>query len=308
MIKKLLESIKNFDIITIYGHIRPDGDCIGSQFGLKNIITENFKKEVHVIGDNSDRVGFLGKVEKISDEKIEKSLAIVVDTATLDRASDKSFLKAKEVIRIDHHHVGSENYGKINIVEAVSSCCEIIAYIALNNGLIINKDAATALYTGMVLDTGGFRYRGVSEQTLACAAKLISFGADPTNIDNIISCETLNKVELKGYVINNMKKTEGGFLYCYMPKKIVAKYDVSREEASDTLSVMSNIKGFPVWALLVEDDDEIRIRLRSSGPRIDYLANKYGGGGHALASGAKLSSLDQLKAFCNDVDEVIKNF
>ena len=308
MRKQILNKIEQYEIITIFGHIRPDGDCLGSQIALRNIIEDNYKKEAFAVGENSEQLNFLGKTNIVEDDIIQKSLAIIVDTANKKRISDARYKGAKEIIRIDHHHVGSENYGDINLQENSSSCCEIIASMAIENNLTIKEKAATALYTGIVTDTGGFCHKGTNENTLEIASKLIKYGANPSEINKNMSKKTFNKLFLKGYVINNVKKTEKGFVYCYLSISTIEKYEVSQEEASDTLEVLSNIENCPVWALFIEDKEGIRIRIRSNGPRIDFLANKYEGGGHQLASGARIKDLKEIDNFARDVDKVIEEY
>jgi len=100
--------------------------------------------------------------------------------------------------------------------------------------------------------------------------------------------------------------TANGFVYLRMTRDIIEKYNVSDEQAASMVGLLGGIEGFPVWALFIEYPDEIRIRLRSNGPTIDQLANKYGGGGHAKAAGAKLSSWDEFPAFIKDVEEVVR--
>jgi phosphoesterase RecJ-like protein len=100
----ILNKIKQYDKIIIHGHIRPDGDCYGAQFGLKDLILSSFpKKKVYVVGETSEYVSFVGQVDQIPDSEYNGALSIVVDTATKDRISDQRYLLGKEVIKIDHH-------------------------------------------------------------------------------------------------------------------------------------------------------------------------------------------------------------
>src|SRR3989339_782284 len=99
--ERILNKIKEYDVIIIHGHKRPDGDCYGAQFGLKNIIESSFpSKKVYVVGETSDFVDFIGKMNNITDDAYDNALSIVVDTAVEDRISDSRYKLGKELIKI----------------------------------------------------------------------------------------------------------------------------------------------------------------------------------------------------------------
>jgi len=307
----ILNKIKSYQTIIIHGHKRPDGDCYGSQFGLKNIIETTFpQKKVFVVGETSRYVDFLGKVDTIPDEAFKQALSIVVDTATEDRISDDRHKLAKEVIKIDHH-IPIDNYGHIRWVQTdFPSCAQMIAYFyhTFKKELNMTIEGANALYTGIVTDTGRFRFRGVSKITHQLAGILLDKGVDIEYIDAHLSKETMEVIALKGYVYSNFETTSGGFVFIKMTRDVIEKYSVSDEQASSVVNLLGSIEGYPVWALFIEYAGEIRIRLRSSGPDVNYLANSYQGGGHAKASGAKLVSWDQLPQFIKDVEQLIADY
>ena len=278
MFNQILEEIKKYNRILIHGHIRPDGDCYGSQFGLKAIINENFpEKEVHVVGDVSQFVSFLGTPEKatITDDMYNDALVIVVDCGSAERVSDQRYQSGANIIKIDHH-IAQTHYGNLVYVEEEApSCCQIIAKFALDCGLRLNKEAAFALYTGIVTDTGRFRFRGITSETFIIAAKLLEYGVEVDVLDNYLSVETLQTVKLKGYVLENCEFTENGVVYIKMPREIINKYGVTDEEAASQVGLIGAIEGYPCYCLFIEYPNEVRIRIRSRGPRVDKLANKY---------------------------------
>jgi phosphoesterase RecJ-like protein len=306
--QRILDKIKSYDKIIIHGHKRPDGDCYGAQFGLKNIVKNSFpQKEVYVVGEKSDFVDFVGQVDTISDDVYQGALSIVVDTAVKDRISDQRYTLGQEVIKIDHH-IPVDDYGDLRWVDTTfPSCAQMITYFyyKFKNELKLTEEGAIALYTGIVTDTGRFRFRGVSQLTHQLAGLLIEKGVDVEYIDGKLSKESLEMIALKGYVYSNFV-TAKGFVYLKMTRDVIDKYNVTDEQAASVVGLIGGIEGFPVWALFIEYPGEIRIRLRSSGPTIDKLANQYGGGGHAKASGARLDSWDQLPQFIKDVEEVVK--
>jgi phosphoesterase RecJ-like protein len=180
-------------------------------------------------------------------------------------------------------------------------------YHTYRNELKLTKQGAIALYTGIVTDTGRFRYRGVSKVTHQLAGMLLEKGVDVEFIDQSLSRETLAMVALKGYVYSNYVACDG-FIYIKMTRDVINKFGITDEQAASLVNSLSGIEGFPVWALFIEYPDEIRIRLRSNGPTINTLANKYEGGGHAKASGCRIKSWEQLDAFVKDAEEVVKNY
>ena len=308
--QRILNKIKSYDTIIIHGHKRPDGDCYGAQFGLKDIIQSSFpQKHVYVVGERSSFVDFVGQMNSISDDVYQDALSIVVDTAVKDRISDDRYTLGKEIIKIDHH-IPVDNYGDLRWVDTTfPSCAQMITYFyyKFRNELELSRKGAIALYTGIVTDTGRFRFRGVSKLTHQLAGLLIEKGVDVEYIDSKLSKESLEMIALKGFVYSNFV-TAKGFVYLKMTRDVIEKYNVTDEQAASVVGLIGGIEGFPVWALFIEYPDEIRIRLRSSGPTIDKLANQYGGGGHAKASGAKLDSWDQLDQFVKDAEELIEAY
>lgn len=308
-LERILNKIKEYDTIMLHGHIRPDGDCLGSQFGLKDIITNTYpSKKVFVVGENSEYVSFLGKTDTVTDDMYKNALAIVVDTATQDRVSDQRFKLAKEVIKIDHH-IPIDQYGDlIWVIEEAPSCAQMIGYFyyKFQNELKITKKGATALYTGILTDTGSFRYRGVDETTFQIVAMLVGKGVLVEEIDKYLSTRTLEKIQLKGHVLSNFVRTPGGLIYFKMTDDVIKKFNISHEEAAAQVNELASIEGYPVWALFIEyPNNELRIRIRSNGPDIDKLANKFQGGGHAKAAGGHLDSWDQVPEFIKEAEKTI---
>ena len=308
----ILKKIKEFDTIIIHGHYRPDGDCIGSQYGLMHIIKATYpSKNVIITGETSDFVSFIGSPTLLEDESLfENALSICVDCATSERLSDTRYNKAKYSIKIDHH-IDVEKYGDYQYVDTTApACAQIITefYLKFKDELIMTKEAATALYVGISTDTGRFKFDSVDSRTFMAAAALVDFGVDLGYIDNQLSVETLQTLKLKGYCLSNFKMTENGFAYIIMKRDTINEFGVSDEDAAAQVSTISTIEGCPVWAIFMEYPTEIRIRLRSRGPVINLLAEEYGGGGHAKASGARLNDWTQLDEFVKNADMLVKKY
>lgn len=298
-----------YDKIIIHGHIRPDGDCIGSQLGLRNALRLNFpNKEIYAVGPMSEFVSFLGQLDDIPDDKYNDALVICVDCANSERLADQRFKLGKEIIKIDHH-IPVDNYGDLELVlDEKPACAQIIFELLEAFNMQINYDVAVPLYTGIVTDTGRFRFDSVTSETFIVAAKLLKYGVNLAKIDNCLSTESLDVIKFKGYVLSHFKMTKEGFAYIKITKEVVEKYNISYEDAANQVNLLSTIPNYPVWALIIEYPNEIRIRLRSKGPDVDKLANCYGGGGHAKASGCKLETWSDLKKFVKDANKLVSNY
>lgn len=313
MIKKqILEKIKAYEKIIIHIHKRPDGDCYGAGFGLKNIIKETYpNKTVYLVGEEAEYVAYLGTPDKLEDEEFKGALSIVVDTASEDRISDPRHKLSEFVIKIDHH-IPVDNYGDLILVDTTRpASAQIILefFLEFENELKINMDAAIALYTGIVTDTGRFRFRSVTSDTFRAVAYLLDFGLDFVSVLNKLSVKSENLLKLQGYVLLNFKKTENGVAYIKMTSALVEDFDVSLEEATSLVNELSILEDCPVWMLFAEyEQDFVRARIRSKGPAINELANRYDGGGHALACGANLGTWEKADELIKDADLLVKAY
>ncbi len=310
--EKILEKIKEYNRIIIHGHMRPDGDCIGSQYGLANIIKASFpEKEVIVTGETSEYVSFVGAPTILEDEsKFEGALSICVDCATNERLSDQRFDKAAYSIKIDHH-LPVCDYGDYMYVDTTApACAQIITefYLKFKDELVLTKEAATALYVGISTDTGRFKFDSVNSRTFMAAAALVDAGVDLSYVDNNLSVETVDTLKLRGWCLTHFETTPNGFAYLKITRDIIDEFKVSDEDAAAQVSTISTIEGHPVWALFIEYPNEIRIRLRSRGPVINLLAEEYSGGGHPKAAGAKLEKWEDLATFAAKADKLVEEY
>ena len=312
----ILNKIKEYDTIFLFRHIRNDGDCVGSTKGLKAILQASFpEKRVYLIdSDCSQFLAFLGpEDEEVSDEVYAQGLGIVLDTATSNRISNKKFTLCKEIIKIDHH-IPVEDFGVINWVEEErSSLCEMIVdfYDTFRQELTITKEAACYLYTGMVTDSGRFRYPGVSGKTMRCAGILLDQGIDTETLFAHLYLDDFYFLKFKAYVYENMNITENGVAYVHITKEIKDKFGLSDEDASNSVSMMDGIKGTLCWLAFIDSHKEpgtIRVRLRSRFMTVNQIAENYRGGGHACASGATVYSQEEMMALVAQADAAIKEY
>ena len=312
----ILAKIKEYDRILIFRHFRNDGDCVGASMGLREILRASFpEKEILVIDDEcSDFLAFLGESDpEISEEAYREALGIVVDTATSNRISNKKFVLCKELVKIDHH-IPVEAYGCINWVEEdISSACELIVkfYDTFRDQLQLPKSAAKFLFTGMVTDTGRFKYESVSGDTMRRAGILLDAGVDTENIFSNLYLEEFEHLKFKAHVYKSMKITENGVAWIYVSKAMQEKFGLNMESASSVVGMLDTIKGSLCWLAFIETGDEagsIRVRLRSRYMTINTLAEQYRGGGHASASGATVYGRKEVNAMVRKADAMIKEY
>ena len=203
--KQILQKIKEYDRIMIFRHVRNDGDCVGATKGLKRILQLSFpQKEIYLIDkETAEYLAFMGpEDEDVADEIYESALGIVVDTASEARISNKKYKLCKEVIKIDHH-IPLESYGVMQWVEEErSSACEMIVdfYATFKDELKIDSEAATYLYTGMVTDSGRFKYDGVSGETMRNAGLLLDVGVNTERLYARLYLEAFEYLKFKAYI------------------------------------------------------------------------------------------------------------
>lgn len=314
IMNSILAKIKEYNRIIVFRHKRPDGDAVGSTKGLCEILRLTYpEKEIHLINsDYCDYMQFLGNEDAPIDEALYKdALGIVIDTGNTDRISNKKFELCRELIKIDHH-IDRTPYGDISWVEEErSSACEMIAhfYDTFKGELKINSDAATYLYTGMVTDSGRFRYSSVSGDTLRLAGMLLDVGINTDKLFSNLYLKEFNSLKFQAYVYKKMKITENGVVYLHVTKKIKKKFNLTNEEASTAVSFMDSIKGSPIWIAFIDSgDNTTRVRLRSRFVTISDIAEKYHGGGHACAAGATVYNKKEFKGLIEDCDTKLKAF
>ena len=310
--REVLDKIKEYDRIIIFRHFRPDGDATGSTKGLQRILQLSFPEKEIVLQncDFSDYLAFLGTEDELKDDSFyADALGIVVDTATSNRISNQKFTLCREIVKIDHH-IPVESYGAINWVEEErSSACELIAafYDAMKDELKIDKEAATYLYAGLVTDSGRFRFRSVSGDTMRLAGMLLDQGVDTDTLYANLYMKEFDEFKFHGFVLDNIKITENGVAYVYIDKAAMEKYSLSFEQASACVSYMDSIKNSLIWIAFIDSDKDgdIRVRLRSRFVTVNQIAENYEGGGHACASGATVHSKEQMYELLEVADKTL---
>lgn len=316
IMESILHKIKEYDCIMLFRHVRTDGDCIGATKGMKRIIELTWpEKRVYLIdSDVAQHLAFMGpEDEDVADEVYESALGIVLDTASESRISNAKYKLCKELIKIDHH-IPLETYGNLAWVEEErSSCCEMVVhfYNTFRDELKLDSVGATFLYTGMVTDSGRFKYSGVNGETLRNAAVLLDIGVDTDILYARLYLEAYEYLKFKAHIYERMQITPNGVAYIYIDRAMQEEFNLSLEQASACIGNLDSIRGCISWLAFIETGDDkgsIRVRLRSRFVHINSIAEKYNGGGHACASGATVYSREEVDALLADTDALIKEY
>ncbi len=308
MFEAILEDLRAFNRIIIHRHGRPDGDAIGSQVGLKYIIKENFpEKEVYAVGDAP---GFFGFVEgstpdEIPDSYYEDALAVILDCGGVNMINDDRYTLAKKTVRMDHHLFTGAIADNEVIDSSYESCCGLVAHLAKESGLRLNPIAAKALYTGMVTDSGRFRYDATTSRTFSLASFLLEIPFDITEIYRHLYADSIEGKKLKAKFVLKIQFTANNVAYIYTTKEEVAELGVDLFTISrGMVNTMADIKNVDIWCNFTETDNGVQCELRSSIYNINPIAVKYGGGGHAKASGATVADRETAMAMLQDLDNL----
>ena len=310
MYKRILELIESYDKIIIHRHKKPDGDALGSQIGLKHIILDNYpEKTVYIVGDGAGRYSFMegAVMDEISDEEYRGALAIVLDTSAAALISDERYTTADRTARFDHHIFCEEICGVECTDTSFESCCGLITDFAHECGLKLSPKSAKALYTGMVTDSGRFRYDSTSSKTHRLASILMEQDFSTVDVYRGLYSDNFESVRLRASFVLKIRFTDVGVAYIYTTADEVKELGVDTFTISrGMVGTMAEIKGVDIWVNFTETEDGILTELRSSLYNINRIAVKYGGGGHEKASGATLKSKDEVEAMLRDLDEIIK--
>ena len=309
MFTEIIAAIKKYDTVIIHRHHHPDGDALGSQIGMKHIIRENFpEKQVYCVGDDARFYGFMDDsvMDEIPDSTYEGALAIILDTASRHLISDERYALAEYAIRMDHH-IFCEEIANAEVVDtSFESCCGLVTRFAMDCGLRVNSAAATALYTGMVTDSGRFRYDSTTAQTFRMASFLMEQGVDTNRIFRSLYADNFESKKLKAQFILKTQFTANNVAYIYTTLEEFKALNADTFTISrGMVNTMADIKGVEIWVNFTETEKGVLCELRSVDLNINPIAVKYGGGGHKKASGATVADRETAMAMLRDLDALI---
>ena len=309
MYQEALKAIEEAHHIIIHRHNHPDGDAIGSQIGLKHLIKTNYpEKPVYVVGDDAGRYSFMedSTPDVIADSLYDGALAIILDTSAKTLISDHRYTLAPKTLRMDHH-IFVEKIADIEVVDtSFESCAGLVAHMAISSGWNISPIAAKSLYTGMITDSGRFRYDSTSSRTFSIASRLLEAGIPLGDIYSQLYADDYEMMKLRASYVLKMNFTENKVAYIYTTAEEMAAtgkdvFTISR----GMVNTMSDIRGVYVWVNFTEANGGVLCEIRSNRFNINPIAVKYGGGGHAKASGATVPSYDVAMQMLHDLDQLV---
>ena len=311
--KKIINIIKKYKKIICIPHINPDGDALGSAFGLKHFIENEFSssnKEVIVASENyvSDYLSFLGLVNtNLTKNDFIDSLCIIVDTANISRIGHSKWRSASYVINIDHHQ-DNEMFGDFNYVNSdLIANCELIASSLIRNDFLLNKKTAQALYTGIITDSNRFLYNRTDSKTLQTASELLKSNFNLQSLYNELYLEDIKYLNLKQKLLTNIKYDDGiAHIIIDQDDQLLKQFTINKIKSY--VNIMNGIKQIKIWFICVYDkiNKNYSISIRSREYEINKVAVNYNGGGHKYAAGAKINNLNSLDKFINQLKNLIK--
>lgn len=302
---EITAALREYDSFIISGHIRPDGDALGSTIALGDSLRE-IGKQVILVNEEPvpGNLWFLDKDEIIRlsseiDSVADKTVFIAVDTATYQRlGKNTQHLREQCVLCINiDHHVTNEKYGDLNLVSPGRPATGAILYdLLLEADLPITPAARDAMYVAISTDTGSFQYKGTTAKTMEIAADLIRRGVDVADLNQKMYDELpWSKIVLTRTVLDHLNRTaDGKVAYAYLTNEAKEELGTKPEDTEGMIDYLRSIKGVKVAAFIEEisQDPKNRIRasLRSKDARINVseIACRFGGGGHPMAAGLRM--------------------
>ena len=291
----------------IFTHLRPDGDALGSSFGLMAVLgDQGIHAEVFLPGAMPARHSKLFPEPRatVTREELEDfDTFIALDCANPPRLGIPECLSVEELrkkrfINIDHHRANSLESGFFDLVSPESaSCCEVLTRIFLESGTHIPRRAATFLLAGMMTDTGCFRFANTGGGTLREAAELLDRGAQLERIVNaLFFSKPLNQVRFENELMNSCLRLSAGgrIASAFIPRALLDKYDFDLREDEGLIDLLREIDGVVFAVLFHRGPDGVKVSLRSKDRAfpVGPLARSFGGGGHDMAAGATLDLSD----------------
>ena len=283
--------------VAVVGHSRPDGDCIGSQVALARVLSLRGSPAVCVNTDPVPRrlAYFAGGVEFLRTEAAlllpESTASVFVDCADHSRAGERIKARFPSPQGTVDHHLSNGGFADVNIVDTgAAASCEILAGVFLDAGIEIDRGTATALYAGIVTDTGQFRYSSTSQRCFMLAGELVSRGASPSQAGfELFERESVGKLRLLQHFLSSLSMELGGRV-CIgtLNAGAYAETGTTAEDTEGLVDFARCVDGVDVGVLIEEKGDgAFKASLRAKDPlcRLDLVAGLFGGGGHACAAG-----------------------
>jgi len=309
MYKQIFKMIKKYNNIVIARHIGVDPDALCSQIALRDSIKLTFpEKNVYAVGAGSARFSGIGKLDKLIAS--EDTLLIILDTPDKKRVDLADYTGITYSIKIDHHPFMEKFCDLEYMDETVSSTSEIIMDFIDKTKLLWNQKIVETLYMGIVSDSNRFLFN-CNSKTFELISKIMKeYEFDITDLYQKLYIRPLNEVRLEGYISLNMDVTENGLGFIKITDDTINKFKVDSASAGNLVNNFNYIDEILVWVTITEDlkNEQVRVSIRSRGPEINKIAEKYNGGGHKLASGVKVKTFEEAMCLIEDLDLALKKY
>lgn len=302
------------DSVAIAGHIRPDGDCIGSCMALYHYISDNFpQKTVKVfLEEISPKFFYIDKADSVICHSAEAcgqfDLFIAIDCGDRERLGfgEVLFKRAGKTLNIDHH-ISNTNFAQINVVKPeAAAACEILCGIFKEERIGINT--AVALYTGLIHDSGVFKYSNTTQNTLNAAGMLVSKGVPFTDIinDSFYQKTYIQNQILGRALLESVLFYGGKCIFTVVSKKDMEFYGVIPSDLDGIVSHLAITEGVELAIFMYETDlHQYKVSLRSNKwVDVSRVAQRFGGGGHIRAAGCTMHGKvhDVINSLSNEIE------
>lgn len=305
---KIIEAIKKNKKFLITAHVNLEGDSLGSQLAMKELLEYLGKEAIIVDSDHvPDHYKFLPRADEVSnkiDKMIEFDAALILDCPTLKRIGNvRNLVKNKFIINIDHH-ISNEKFGQVNWVDPnASSAGEMVYKLFKEMKVPLTRETALYLYIAILTDTGSFNYDNTSSATHEIAGELLGYGLNPALVsEDVYERRSLEDIKLLGQVLSTLKVNQTGEVaYLEITKKMLEETGADVAKSEGFINYARSIDKVKVAMMFKEDIKEpgkINISFRSKGDvDVNGLASYFGGGGHVKASGCVIEgSLAEAKS------------
>jgi bifunctional oligoribonuclease and PAP phosphatase NrnA len=295
MAGEVLRQIERRDHFVLTSHARPDGDAIGSALACSRILHSMGKRAEVVLRDGVPAIyGVLPFVDTVVHSNLIKEdyeAAIILECDSLERTALEGFGR-QFLINIDHHFSGRP-FAHVNWIDPKAcATAEMVFRLARLAGVPVSPDMATCLYTGLLTDTGAFCYTGTNQSTFALARELVRCGADPVRVaQDVYFSSPTSKMRLLGCALSNLHR-DGSLTWMFVTRDEMESCGALDEDCEGLVNYALGIEGVEVAAFFRElaDRRRWRVSLRSKGHvNVTDLAERFGGGGHACASGFSMN-------------------
>lgn len=314
MFLEIYKLIEKYEKIVIARHIGVDPDAMASSCALKNSILLTFpNKHVRLAGTGTNRFSYFGKLDK-QEEITDNTLLIVTDTPDIRRIDGiDDITKFSDIIKIDHHpfiEKFSDNSCEYIDVSA-SSASQIVLELINNTELLMDKQIAEQIFWGIISDTNRFMFNNSTPKTFYLVGDLISkYDLDVNKLYQPLYLRPLEEVRLEGFIGLNMQVTPNKVGFIKITNAILEEYKVDAAAPGNMIGDFNYIDGVYVWLFATEDvkNNNTRISIRSRGPIINSIAEKYNGGGHKYAAGARIQNIDDTDKIVEDLDILCERY